>query len=173
VPYIGEIRQAGFFYAPVGWALCDGSLLQIAAYDALYAIIGTRYGGDGVTTFALPDLRGRVPLGAGTGGDQITYTLGETGGAETVTLTTATMPPHTHPFTASTSPSNNGNGTNQILGAPPTLTMYLVDEPDTPLNPLSITPAGTGAPHDNTQPSVVLNFIIALEGDFPTAGTPT
>ena len=167
--YMGEIRMVGFNFAPVGWALCNGQLLSIADNQALYYLIGTTYGGDGQTTFALPDLRGRIPIHQGTGGGD-TYTLGQSSGVETVTLTVNQLPIHTHPMTASAS-NAGGNPANAVLGQPTTLDFYRpATVPDSPLDPNSITGVGGSQPHDNTQPFLCVNFIISLEGIYPTQG---
>jgi len=166
-PYIGEIRMFGGIFAPRGWALCDGQLIAIAENDVLYTLIGTTYGGDGQETFALPDLRGRIPIHQGTGGGD-TYQIGRSSGVETVTLTVNQIPNHTHAMIGSAS-----NGTkapaNAVLGQPTTLDFYRPgDVPDSPLNPNSITGAGGSQPHNNLQPFVCVNFIISLFGVFPS-----
>src|SRR5258708_20832338 len=112
--YVGEIRMFGWIFAPPGWALCAGQTMAISANDLLFQLVGTAYGGDGQTTFALPDLRGRIPIHQGTGGGA-TYTLGQSSGVETVTLTVNQLPSHTHPMTASAS-NANGNPANAVLG---------------------------------------------------------
>jgi microcystin-dependent protein len=166
-PFIGEIRMFGGNFAPAGWALCQGQLMAIDENTALFQLLGTTYGGDGQSTFALPDLRGRIPLHQGTGGGD-TYTLGELGGVETVTLTVNQLPAHSHPMTASASNGINAPS-NNVLGQPTTLDLYRPgDVPDTPLDPNSITPAGGSQPHDNIQPFLCVNFIISLFGIFPT-----
>ena len=167
-PYIGEIRLFAGNYAPQGWALCDGSLLSISHNDALFSVIGTTFGGDGIDTFALPDLRGRVPVHWGS-----TASLGAAGGTETVTLTTSEIPIHDHPFVASssggaTSPVNNFPGASAGQGLA-TCSIYegrVV--PDTTLAPNSIQSTGQGRSHDNMQPFLAITFIIALGGTFPS-----
>jgi microcystin-dependent protein len=153
-------------FAPAGWAFCDGSIIAITANETLFSLIGTTYGGDGMNTFALPDLRGRVPihLGSGTGG---TYPLAQTGGAEQVTLTTSQMPAHSHIPQANsqmgtqTSPAGNlwANSAN-----PP----YSTANPSAALNPAAIGRAGGSQPHDNMLPFLVVNFIISLFGVYPS-----
>lgn len=161
-PYVGEIRMFAGNFAPTGWALCDGSLLSISQNAALFSLIGTTYGGDGVTTFALPDLRGRFPLHQGGG-----TTLGATGGAETVTLTLAEIPAHTHLPTASTSA-----GTSQDPGgnfwANWTGSQYGTQAPSVALAPEAAGVAGGSQPHENMPPFVTINFIISLFGVFPS-----
>jgi microcystin-dependent protein len=169
VPFIGEIRMFGGNFAPQDWAFCDGSLLSIAEYDTLFSLIGTTYGGDGQTTFALPDLRGRIPIHAGQGPGLSPHTLGEAGGTEAVALTTAQLLAHTHPLAAvngvGTTPSPGGavwagvaNGALYASGAPSGATM----------NANSIGAAGGGQPHDNLMPYQCISFIIALSGIFPS-----
>jgi microcystin-dependent protein len=161
-PFIGEIRLVGFNYAPVGWAPCDGRLLPISQYDALFALLGTTYGGDGQTTFALPDLRSRVPLHQGNG-----HVLGETAGAETVTLTTDQLPSHGHV------PQSNSAGTatgpaGNVWANSAALQFAPSSSPLQPMNQGAVGSAGGGQPHDNMPPFQAVNFVIALEGIFPT-----
>ena len=166
-PYIGEIRLFGGNFAPMGWSFCDGQLLPIAQYDALFNLIGTTYGGDGQTTFALPDLRGRLPLHQSSG-----YVVGQQGGVEQVTLTTQQIPGHSHQVAgsaanaATTSPAGNVAAT---MGAVTTF-LYGLDAPPSSLAPQSVGVAGGNQPHDNLQPFLCVSFIIALEGIYPTQG---
>jgi microcystin-dependent protein len=163
-PYLGEIRIFAGNYAPVDWALCDGQLLPIAQNDALFTLIGTTYGGDGQTTFALPDLRGRLPVHQGG-----SYVTGETGGAEQVTLTAQQLAGHTHALMASTAlatqetPDGNVTGQTEIA-------LYGNESPFGPLNAQALTAIGGGQPHDNVQPFLCLNFIICTNGIFPPQG---
>ncbi len=161
-PFIGEIRLFAGNFAPAGWAFCDGQLVAIAENDALFTLLGTTYGGDGEETFALPDLRGRVPIHQGNG-----YALGQTGGVESVTLTTAQLPQHTHALVASTGngtePGPAGNLPANGQGVRP----YLEDAPDSPLHGGVLAPAGGSQPHENLQPYVCVHYIIALFGLFP------
>ena len=166
-PYVGEIRMVGFNFAPAGWMLCDGQLLSIAENDTLFNLIGTTYGGDGQETFALPNLQSRVPMHAGQGTGLQNYTLAETGGVESVTLTSQQIPVHNHAFVASQIGATEQNPQDHVIGSPPTLTMFIVDTPVTPLNAASVQPAGGSQPHENLQPLLVLNFIISLYGIFP------
>jgi microcystin-dependent protein len=167
-PYIGEIRMFAGNFAPAGWAFCDGQLMPIAENDALFVLIGTTYGGDGQETFAMPDLRGRVPLHQGTDAG-ITYVIGENGGVEQVTLSTQQIPTHSHPFTASndlgSSPDPLGNVTAQSRTAG--VDLYLEDNATVTLAATSIGPAGGSQPHENMQPYLGVNFIISLYGIFP------
>ncbi|MGH9891014.1 MAG: phage tail protein [bacterium] len=168
-PYIGEIKLVGFNFPPVGWALCDGQLLSIAQNDALFALIGTTYGGDGQTTFALPDFRSRIPIHQGTGSSGTTYTIGENGGTETVTLTVNQLPAHTHPAKAQSGAGNQaGPGGN--VWASSSLNQYNPSAADSDMNALAITSSGGNQPHDNMMPFLAINFIIALEGIFPAQG---
>ncbi|HZP68108.1 MAG TPA: tail fiber protein [Rudaea sp.] len=163
-PYVGEIRMFAGNFAPAGWMFCDGQLLPISEYETLFNLIGTTYGGDGQSTFALPDLRGRVPIHFGNG-----FTLAQTGGVETVTLTVSQIPAHSHPFLATsgtanqTSPSNNLLA--QALGGP---TLYDSQTPNSPLSGLAVTATGGSQPHDNLQPFLCVDFIISLFGIFPS-----
>ncbi|MFI5913154.1 phage tail protein [Dactylosporangium sp. NPDC051541] len=156
--YLGEIRLLTANYAPNGWALCNGQLLAIAQNQALFAILGTTYGGDGVTTFALPDLRCRLPVHFGQ-----SYVSGQRGGTETVTLTAAQMPAHTHvPRAAATGTQNAPTGN---VWAP--LTGGYAASADTTLAAVCVASAGGGQPHDNLPPYLTLTFIVALTGIFP------
>ncbi len=171
-PFIGEVRIFAGNFAPLGWMLCDGQLLAIAQYDALFALIGTTYGGDGQTTFALPDLRGRVPLHFGTGPGLSTRTIGELSGSEAVTLTTGQMAAHTHPPLAlgatGSSPTPGGNFWAGVSAG----AIYNATDPAPAavMNAAAVLPVGGGQPHDNIEPFQCVNFIIAVEGIYPTQG---
>ena len=164
-PYIGEIRMFAGNFAPAGWMFCEGQLLPIAENEALFQLIGTTYGGDGQSTFALPDLRGRLPLHQGNG-----FVLAETGGAEEITLTVNQIPAHTHALLGSAnnasgaSPANSVGATIPIFGVRP----YGADAPKTNLNPSSVGPVGGSQPHTNFQPFLCVDFIISLFGLFPS-----
>jgi microcystin-dependent protein len=167
-PYIGQIMLFAGNFAPVGWALCNGQLMSISQNSALFAILGTTYGGDGVTTFGLPDLRGRVPLHFGQGPGLGNYTLGEKAGVEAVTLTTQQMPIHGHAFTpgCSTDPPNAQTPENSV---PAQLdTQVYGSEANAAMRPGNSTNAGGSQPHDNLQPYLCVTFIIALQGIFPS-----
>jgi microcystin-dependent protein len=176
-PFVGEIRMFGGNFNPAGWMLCQGQLLPISEYDTLFTLIGTTYGGDGVSTFALPDLQGRVPVHQGTG-----FVIGEKLGVESVTLTINQIPAHNHPVQAAsgTQGAVAVPAANTILGDEvlnpvqnPTPFAYLpgsgaVTPALTPLAQISIGPTGGNEPHDNMQPFLTINFIISLFGIFPT-----
>ena len=161
-PYVGEIRMFGGNFAPAGWMFCEGQLLAISEYDTLFQLIGTTYGGDGQTTFALPDLRGRLPLHQGNG-----FTLAQTGGVEEVMLSTTQMPNHEHTLVASsdigTLLTPNQNVLAQMAAKP-----YRAGSVTTSLAASSLTYIGGSQPHDNRQPYLCVSFIISLFGIFPS-----
>jgi microcystin-dependent protein len=169
-PFLGEIRMFGGNFAPLGWAFCEGQLLAIADNDALFALIGTTYGGDGQETFALPDLRGRAPLHMGTGASGTPYPLGDQGGVETVTLTTDQTAAHSHNFMASTVDGNSANPGATVVVAKGSVSPYVQDVVSAQMAQASVTPAGGSQPHENRQPYLAIRFIIALEGIFPSQG---
>ncbi len=173
-PFLGQLMLVGFNYAPKGWALCNGQLLSIAQNTALFSLLGTTYGGDGMTTFALPDLRGRAPLHFGQGPGLSNYVQGEASGTENVTLLTTQLPAHNHPIMA-----NSGTGnTNSPEGALPAGfgTSLPPEGPwtnggaNTTLAANAVGPSGGSQPHSNMQPFLVLNWIIATEGIYPSRG---
>lgn len=166
-PFIGEIRMAGFNFAPAGWAFCDGALLPIAENDALFSLIGTTYGGDGQTTFALPDLRGRIPLHSGTLAGGSSYQLGEVAGVETVTLTTNQIPAHTHMAQAG-GYGNTDSPAGAFFSASASIDVYSPNASNVSLNPAAIQLSGGSQPHDNMPPYLVVNFIISLFGIYPS-----
>ena len=170
-PFIGEIRMFGGSFAPAGWAMCQGQLMPISQNDTLFTLIGTTYGGDGQETFGLPALGGRVPLCAGTNAGT-TFILGETGGTESVTLTSQQMPIHNHAFICSTDPATSTNPLNNLYAKNGTISLY-TDPNGDPLNkPLAPqegpTVQGGNQPHENMMPYLCLTFIISLFGIFPT-----
>jgi len=168
-PYIGEIRMFAGNFAPAGWALCNGQVVAIADNDTLFQLIGTTYGGDGQSTFALPDLRGRVPVHMGSGPTGTTYVLAEQGGVESVTLTTGQMPSHAHPLLASQSIATTANAANNLPGQAPAYTPYISGfAPNVALAAASVSVAGGSQPHANLQPYLCINFIISLFGIFPS-----
>ena len=169
-PYIGEIRMFAGNFAPVDWAFCNGALMAIVQDEALFALIGTYYGGDGQTTFALPNLQSRFPVHMGQGSGLSNYVIGEMAGTETVTLTTSQIPAHTHTAPASSSTSGtaapvNGDGWASPSGAKEYASTNTV--PVTML-PAAVQSAGGNQPHDNMPPYLAVNFIIALFGIFPS-----
>ena len=165
-PFIGEIRLFAGNFAPAGWAFCSGQLVAISENDALFNLIGTTYGGDGQSTFALPDLQSRVPIHAGTGSDGITYTLGEKAGVETVTLTTQQIPIHSH--VPQCQSSAGGQGPANGVWAKSANQIYTDAAPGANLNANAIDAAGGSQPHDNMMPFLVITFIISLFGVFPS-----
>jgi microcystin-dependent protein len=171
-PFIGEIRMFAGNFAPAGWAFCDGSLLAISENDALFTLLGTTYGGDGEQTFALPNLGGRIPVSAGTNpASGTTYTNGEMAGTESVTLTTQQLPLHSHAAFGSVDPATSNTPQANVPASTPTAAgqlPYGTDPPPASLASSSISPAGGSQPHDNTQPFLVVSFIISLFGVFPT-----
>jgi microcystin-dependent protein len=162
-PYVGELRLFAGNFAPAGWMFCDGQLLPISENEVLFQLIGTTYGGDGETTFALPDLRGRVPVHQGNG-----YTLAQTGGAETVTLTPSQMPVHRHPLRASTAAATHSAPGNTLLTATGTVNSYGSGNPDQLMTAGALTPSGGSQPHDNMAPYLAVSYIISLFGIFPS-----
>src|SRR5689334_11744067 len=148
-PYVGEIRMFAGNFAPAGWMFCEGQLLPISENETLFQLIGTTYGGDGESTFALPDLRGRIPLHFGNG-----FTLAETGGVETVTLTVSQIPAHSHPFLGSTSQAGSFAVFDQVVATTQLVstTAYGTDAPLTTLAPNAVGPVGGSQPHNNFQP---------------------
>jgi microcystin-dependent protein len=174
-PYIGAVVLFAGNFAPRGWALCQGQLLSIAQNTALFSILGTTYGGDGRVTFGLPDLRGRVPLGNGQGPGLQPYELGEMSGSENVTLIQTEMPAHNHLVntnnTGGSTPTPDGaylaKSTGTFQGDALVLGAYTNAAPDSTLAPNSVGIAGGSQPHNNMQPFLCMNYIIALEGLFP------
>jgi microcystin-dependent protein len=167
-PFIGEIRIFGFNFPPRGWATCSGQILPIAQNTALFSLLGTTYGGNGQTTFALPDLRGRVPLSFGQGPGLSNYSLGEVAGAETITLLQSQMPAHMHNVACSSDDSNSGVPTNAYPSAAPAQIYASAPTANKFMNPAMIAATGGGQPHSNLQPYLVLNYCIALVGIFPS-----
>jgi microcystin-dependent protein len=162
-PYVGEIRMFAGNFAPAGWMFCEGQLLPISENETLFQLIGTTYGGDGESTFALPDLRGRIPIHQGNG-----FILAETGGVEEVTLTVPQIAAHSHPLLVSTDQNNSLNANNQALGTPLTATPFFAATPNLAIAPQSISSVGGSQPHTNFQPYLCVDFIISLFGIFPS-----
>jgi len=175
-PFLGEIRMAGFNYAPNGWLLCNGQLLPISQYSALFSLLGTQYGGDGVQTFALPNLQGRVPIHQGNGAGLSPYTMGASGGTENVTLIATQMPAHNHLMGVSNQTGAVADPTNAILAqgnsgsgrSPVPVTNYVSTAATGTLAPAAISPAGGGQAHSNIQPYLCVNFIISTQGIYPS-----
>lgn len=168
-PFLGEIRLIGFTYAAQGWAECNGQILPIAQYQALFSLLGTMYGGDGIRTFALPDLRGRIPLHFGQGPGLSNYTQGQVGGAEGVTLLNANLPMHTHiPPAASNALGPDNNTQGEFWSASDQNDNIYAATPNTIMNPGVIGNTGGSQAHPNIQPSLVLKFMIALQGIYPS-----
>jgi microcystin-dependent protein len=164
-PYVGEIRMFAGTFAPAGWMFCEGQLLSIAENETLFNLIGTTYGGDGQSTFALPDLRGRLPIHQGSG-----FNLAQNGGSEQVTLTVNQIPAHTHSFQASGNPASSSSPANQLpaITQSATITPYGTDAPLVQLSPNSVGSVGGSQPHNNFQPYLCVDFIISLFGVFPS-----
>jgi microcystin-dependent protein len=165
-PYVGEIRMFAGNFAPAGWMFCEGQLLPISENETLFQLIGTTYGGDGQSTFALPDLRGRIPIHQGNG-----FILAETGGAEEITLTVNQLPAHSHPMLATTDAASTTAPSSSVLLAralAATITPYGSDNPKSALHPSSVGPVGGSQPHTNFQPYLCVDFIISLFGIFPS-----
>lgn len=161
-PFLGEIRLWACNYAPRGWALCNGQLLSINTNQALFSLLGTYYGGNGTTTFALPDLRGRTPVHVGNG-----VALGQSAGEESHTLTAAEIPMHTHQVSGTSGQVSVANAEGAIWGASPD-NPYSAAAPNTQMNLASMGTAGNSQPHTNMQPYLTLNYCIATEGIYPT-----
>jgi microcystin-dependent protein len=173
-PYIGEIRMFGFGTrgAPNGWQACDGSLMSIAEFDALFALIGTTYGGDGQTTFAAPDLRGRLPIHQGTGPGLSTYVIGQRAGTETVTVLPTQMPAHTHTLAVTSSAATAITpGTSLLPGTVSGETFYTSDITGAtalPMTAQATSSAGGSQPHENCMPTLTVQYCIATQGIFPS-----
>lgn len=169
-PFVGQIIAVGFNYAPAGWALCQGQLLPISENEALFNLIGTTFGGNGTTDFALPDLRGRAAVGMGQGPGLGSYVLGQPGGVESAALTSAQIGSHTHGLSAAATATTSTPSSSVVLGTPAaTTTIYATSGTGATLTAgaVSATPGG-GLPHENRQPSLTINYIISLFGVFPS-----
>lgn len=166
-PYVGEIRIFAGNFAPNGWLFCEGQLLPISENDVLFQLIGTTYGGDGESTFALPDLRGRLPVHMGTF-QGTSFIIGEKAGTEEVTLTTSQIPNHTHSFLVTADIGNVPSPTSAIIGVSTKAKIFFADPPTVNFNASDIGPVGGSQPHTNFQPYLCVNFIISLFGIFPS-----
>ena len=162
-PYVGEIRMFAGNFAPAGWMFCEGQLLPISEFETLFNLIGTTYGGDGQSTFALPDLRGRVPLHQGNG-----FTLAETGGAEEITLTVSQIPSHTHPFLAAAVTGDQVSPAGAMSSNSFNVTPYINDVANGNMSTTAVSLVGGSQPHTNFQPYLCIDFIISLFGIFPS-----
>lgn len=167
-PFIGEVRIFAGNFGPSGWMLCQGQLLPISEYETLFNLIGTTYGGDGVSTFALPNLQSRVPIGDGTGPGLSTYTMGQAGGIETVTLTVNQLPAHTHQFNADMLAGSSASPAGLLYAKYPGNVPVYSTSGQYQMNSSVVSPAGGGSPHDNLQPYLAVNYIISLFGVFPS-----
>ena len=166
-PFLGEIRIFTGNFAPRTWALCNGQLMPINQNTALFSLLGTTYGGNGTNNFALPNLQSRVPIGVGQGPGLTARTLGDSFGAETVTLLSNQIPGHQHAQSASTSAATPGAGPSGTPASSATTSFYGNGAPNLNMAPEAVAPSGGGQPHNNMAPYLALNFIIALEGIFP------
>lgn len=167
--FLGEIRYVAFNYAPRGWAVCAGQIIPIRQNTALFALLGVTYGGNGVTTFQLPDFQGRIAVGQGQGPGLSLYGLGQPGGNESVTLDASQMPPHTHAVAAGSGNGTSANPTQGVFAKPVVLRGGNLYAPTAgaQASPDTIDPAGNNLPHENRAPGLALTAIIALEGAFP------
>lgn len=162
-PYVGEVRMFAGNFAPAGWAFCEGQLMAISENETLFNLIGTTYGGDGQSTFGLPDLRGRIPVHQGNN-----FILAETGGSEEVTLTTSQLAAHGHPLMAVGAVGNDPNPQGHLLAESSVVSMYQAGAPAAAMAAQSVGSAGGSQPHNNLQPYLCINFIISLFGIFPS-----
>jgi microcystin-dependent protein len=169
-PFVAEIRIFPFNFAPRGWAWCDGQLLPISQNTALFSLLGTTYGGDGKSTFALPDIQGRAVMHPGQGPGLSLHDLGETGGSETVTLLESEIPSHSHTVDASQADGTERSPAGQLLATGIGISQYQTPGPPTTASPSAVAPAGGDQPHNNLQPYLAFYFNIALQGVFPPRG---
>lgn len=167
-PFVGEIRMFAGNFAPRGWDFCNGQLLPIRQNTALFSLIGTIYGGDGRVTFALPDLRGRVPIHTGQGAGLSDYPLGSRGGVEQVSLSLEQLPAHSHALLGNDAEGNQRTPANHALATPEEGLIYSAAEPTAVMAKDAIAPTGNGQPHENRPPYLTVNYIIALQGIFPS-----
>lgn len=168
-PFVAEIRIFPFNFAPKGWAFCNGQILPLSQNTALFSLLGTTYGGDGKSTFALPNMQGNVPMHPGQGPGLSLHDLGEMGGSETVTLLVSEIPAHSHTMIASTQDGGDSHPQNNLLAQGIGIAMYTDANtgPFVNMNPNALPPAGSSFPHNNMQPYLTLSFCIALQGVFP------
>jgi microcystin-dependent protein len=170
-PFLAEIRIFPFNFAPKGWAMCDGQLMPISQNTALFSLLGTTFGGNGTSTFALPNIQGRAPLFYGNGAGLSSHVIGEASGEPTVTLLATQMPQHNHAAIADTSTATSTSPAGNLLAVPAVnprlLNQMLYTNAAPAVSMVDVMPAGGGLPHNNMQPYLVLNFCIALQGIFP------
>jgi microcystin-dependent protein len=169
-PFVSEIRIFPFNFPPTGWAFCDGQLMPISQNTALFSLLGTYYGGDGKSTFALPDLGARVPVNQGQGSGLSDYYLGQAGGDETVTLQQAEMPAHNHALNVVTDTATERQPQNQLFATGDGVNIYDTQTPTAQLAATAVGTSGNNQPHNNLQPYLVLNFCLAMQGVFPPRG---
>jgi microcystin-dependent protein len=169
-PFVAEIRIFPFNFAPKGWAWCDGQLLPLSQNTALFSLLGTTYGGNGKSNFALPDLQGRAPMHPGQGPGLSLHDLGETGGSETVTLLESEIPAHNHGFSVSTQLALENSSQDQNLAMGDGINLYASPNPLVSMSEMALAPAGGDQPHNNLQPYLTFYFCIALQGVFPPRG---
>lgn len=167
-PYVGEIRMFAGNFAPAGWMFCEGQILPISENETLFNLIGTTYGGDGESTFGLPNLASRVPMHFGTGPDGVNYQLAESSGVESVTITSQTTPRHTHTFLGSTNAANTGNPSGKVIAQAAGVSYMIIDANEVNMAPQAVTNVGGSQPHENCQPFLCINYIISLFGIFPS-----
>jgi microcystin-dependent protein len=168
-PFVGQVIAVGFNFAPQGWAFCDGSTLAISEFETLYNLIGTQFGGNGVSTFNLPDLRGRAALGEGQGPGLQNYIIAQLGGVESVTLTAPQVGGHTHALSAASTATTQTPGPSLVLGTPAAAApIYATTGTAASLSGGTVSPSQGGAPHENRQPNATINYIISLFGIFPS-----
>jgi microcystin-dependent protein len=169
-PFVAEIRMFGFNFAPRGWAFCDGQIMSLSQNTALFSLLGTTYGGDGKSTFALPDLRGSAPMFFGQGPGLSVHDIGEASGSETVTLLESEIPGHSHSYMASTQLGLENKAQGQDWAMGDGVNLYAAANPLAPMAAQALAPNGGGQPHNNMQPYLTVNFCIALQGVFPPRG---
>ncbi len=167
-PFVGEIKMFAGNFAPRDWAFCDGQLLAVSQNDALFSLLGTMYGGDGRTTFGLPDLRGRIPIHAGSGPGLTPRQIGRKAGSEKVTVTTNQLPSHTHKFKVSGDGGTDVNPNGKVLTGSPNIRVYREAVPNEPMGASSTLPVGGNQSHNNLMPFTCVHFIIALFGVYPS-----
>jgi microcystin-dependent protein len=167
-PYVGEIRMFAGNFAPAGWMFCEGQLLPISENETLFQLIGTTYGGDGESTFQLPNLQSRVPIHMGTGKDGVNYQLAEAAGTESETLSTQQIPLHNHAFLGSTTAATLTSPSGGVVATSAQVDYLTIAQASVAMNANAITPAGGSQPHENCQPFLCINYIISLFGIFPS-----